>query len=245
MTSKKRGVLLSLIFIYLQQSFSTTAPSGPGQALLGLSCLMEEVRSASGLCPLDARSPSQARRPNTLPDIANIKLPRRGRMASYSTEHAQRKQAGRPKSLRSGGPRARLLPLPLRSLPGVGSRMSTEFMVCLARLHPNHFPRSCPEVPGQEGKACCGLDPVGGPPPGLPLYLLLQGAFQGLHPHLLFPESSVEGCTLGLCFCSNLSNLLIGSVFCVLFVKGQKTQSQSLDTGRGVRTVTTDICEQT
>lgn len=154
-------------------------------------------------------------------------------MASYSTEHAQRKQAGRPESIRSGGPRPRLLPLPLCSLPGVGSRMCPESMVCLARLHLNQFPRSCPEVPGQEGKACCGLDLVSKPPPGLPPYLLLQGPFQGLHPHLLFPESSVEGCTLGLCFCSNLSNLLIGSVFCVLFVQGQKTQSQSLDKGRG------------
>ena len=80
---------------------------------------------------------------------------------------------------------------------------------------------------GQKGKASftqipCKLATVEGnqvslvePHPSS--YLLLKGPFQGLHLHLLLPEARVESRTLSLCFCSNLSNLFIGSVDGVLF----------------------------
>ena len=45
-----------------------------------------------------------------------------------------------------------------------------------------------------------------------PSYLLLKGPLQGLHLHLFLAEPRVESCALSLGFCSNLSNLLIGSV---------------------------------
>lgn len=45
-----------------------------------------------------------------------------------------------------------------------------------------------------------------------PSYLLLKGPLQGLHLHLFLPEPRMESRTLSLGFCSNLSNLLIGSV---------------------------------
>ena len=45
-----------------------------------------------------------------------------------------------------------------------------------------------------------------------PSYLLLKGPLQGLHLHLFLPEPRVESRALSLGFCSNLSNLLIGSV---------------------------------
>lgn len=42
-------------------------------------------------------------------------------------------------------------------------------------------------------------------------YLLLKGPFQRLHPHLLFPESSMESRALRLGLGANLSNLFVGS----------------------------------
>lgn len=67
-------------------------------------------------------------------------------------------------------------------------------------------------------------------------YLLLKSPLQGLHFHLLFPESGVESGTLGLRLGADLSNFLVGSVkvFWVRFgeeIKGHRLATKRQEDG--------------
>lgn len=72
-----------------------------------------------------------------------------------------------------------------------------------------------------------------------PSYLLLKGPLQRLHLHLFLPEPRMESCALSLGFCSNLSNLLIGSV-----VEGRdKKHMLVISHGVRARMLTAGICD--